>query len=146
MERDEYLKYVASTSPKTKEFRTLLCAFLIGGIICVFGEGVGEIFSKVVGITDEKQVGTLTSMCLVAIASLLTALGWYDDVGKIAGAGSVVPITGFANSIVSPAMEYNREGVVYGIMSKMFVIAGPVIVTAVTMSVVVGLIYKVFGL
>ena len=146
MDRKEYLSYVAKTSPKTREARTLLSAFLIGGAICAAGEAISAFFGRVTGIEDAKTLGAFTSMSLVVIASLLTALGLYDDLGKIAGAGSVVPITGFANSIVSPAMEYNREGVVYGIMSKMFVISGPVIVTAITMSVLIGLFFTVFGL
>ena len=145
MDRQEYLDYVAEHSPRTCEWRTLLFAFLIGGAICALGEGIGVLFTMWTGIEDIRTVGMVTSMALVILASLLTALGLYDDIGKVAGAGSIVPITGFANSIVSPAMEYNREGVVYGVMSKMFVIAGPVIVSAVTMSVIAGIIYMAVG-
>ncbi|MEG1647032.1 MAG: SpoVA/SpoVAEb family sporulation membrane protein, partial [Clostridia bacterium] len=92
------------------------------------------------------EIGALTSMTMIVIGALCTGLGFYDKIGYFAGAGSIIPITGFANSIVAPAMEFHSEGVIYGLMAKMFTIAGPVIVSGITSSVLIGVIYYIVGL
>lgn len=121
--------------------RTLIAAFLVGGIICCIGEGVGDAIKAVFQSISDKEIATWESCVMIFLGSLLTAVGLYDKLGHFAGAGSIVPITGFANSIVSPAMEFNREGVFFGVCAKMFVIAGPIIVFGTVASFVVGLIY-----
>ena len=145
LSRNEYLKLNEDISPKSKELPTLLFAFLIGGIICMIGQGVGDIFKLIVPLADDKLVGQVTSAVMIFIGSFLTGIGVYDNIGRIAGAGSIIPITGFANSVVSPAMEYRSEGVIFGVMCKMFVIAGPIIVSGVSASIAVGLIYWIIG-
>lgn len=145
LSRNEYLKLNEEIAPKSKEVPTLLCAFLIGGLICMIGQAVGDVFKSIMPVADEKLVGQVTSAVMIFLGAFLTGLGVYDNIGRIAGAGSIIPITGFANSVVSPAMEYRSEGVVFGVMSKMFVIAGPIIVSGVSASVAVGLIYWIAG-
>ena len=120
--------------------RTLVAAFLVGGIICCVGEGIGDIIKLIFKEMSEKDVATWESCVMIFLGSVLTALGLYDKLGHYAGGGSIIPITGFANSVVSPAMEYNREGVFFGICAKMFVIAGPIIVFGVTVSFLIGFI------
>ena len=145
LSRNEYLKMNDDLAPKSKELPTLFLAFLVGGIICMIGQGVGDIFKLIVPTADEKLVGQVTSSVMIFLGAFLTGIGVYDNIGRFAGAGSIIPITGFANSVVSPAMEYRSEGVVFGVMCKMFVIAGPIIVSGITASVAVGLIYWIIG-
>lgn len=140
-----YLKYVAKITPKSNEKRSLLNAFLVGGFICSIGQFIRYMFMLFGDFTGD-ELAMATSMVLIFIGVLLTGFGVYDNIGKHAGGGSIVPITGFANSVASPAMEFAREGLIYGIASKMFVVAGPIIVYGVTGSVIVGLIYYIFGL
>ncbi len=142
---EKYLEYVSSISPKTNEIKTLIRAFIVGGIICSIGQGVRYFFSMVIGLEGEVLAGT-TSIVMIFLGSFLTGLGVYDRIGKFAGAGSIVPITGFANSVVSPAMEFKSEGFVYGLAAKMFTVAGPIIVFGVSGSVIVGIIYFIIGL
>ena len=137
-----YINYVKSISPRTHEFRTLLHAFWVGGIICCIGQSFRYFFEFVVGLNGD-ELASYVSMIMIFLGSLLTGLGVYDRIGKYAGGGSIVPITGFANSVVSPAMEFKTEGYIYGLAAKMFVIAGPIIVFGVASSVLVGLIYFV---
>ena len=140
-----YLKYVAKITPKSNERRSLLNAFLVGGFICSIGQFIRYMFMLFGDFTGD-ELAMATSMVLIFIGVLLTGFGVYDNIGKHAGGGSIVPITGFANSVASPAMEFAREGLIYGMASKMFVVAGPIIVYGVTGSVIVGLIYYIFGL
>lgn len=140
-----YLKYVAKITPKSNEKRSLLNAFLVGGFICSIGQFIRYMFMLFGDFTGD-ELAMATSMVLIFIGVLLTGFGVYDNIGKHAGGGSIVPITGFANSVASPAMEFAREGLIYGMASKMFVVAGPIIVYGVTGSVIVGLIYYIFGL
>ncbi len=142
----EYQERVKRESPKSREIITLVLAFVIGGIICCIGEAVGDILKLIIPSIGPITTGQLTSCIMIFLGSLLTGIGVYDKIGKVAGAGSIVPITGFANSIVSPAMEYNREGYVLGVMSRMFVVAGPIIVSGVLSSIAVGLIYWIVSL
>lgn len=146
LEDKAYQEYVHKTCPKTKQIPTLIKAFVVGGIICIIGQAFGDLYKFLLPEFTKPQIGSLVSVTMIFLAALLTGLGIYDKIGKHAGAGSIVPITGFSNSIVSPAMEFNKEGVFYGIMAKMFVIAGPVIVSGVTASVLVGIIYYIVGL
>ncbi len=146
LSRTEYLKLDKKIAPKSKEGQTLFLAFVVGGLICMIGQGVNDLFKLAIPSADEKLLGEITSTVMVFLGAALTGFGLYDRIGKFAGAGSIVPITGFANSVVSPAMEYRCEGVVFGVMCKMFVVAGPIIVSGVSSSIVVGLIYWIIGL
>ncbi len=125
--------------PKSHAFTQCVCAFLVGGLICCIGE-----FIRNLGMTylelDETQTSAFTSIVMIFLGATLTGLGIYDKIGKFAGAGSVVPITGFANSIVAPAMEHKFEGYVMGVGAQLFSLAGPVLVFGITASVIVGLI------
>ena len=138
MTREEYSQFVHKTAPKSKHLVTMLKAFLIGGLICCIGEGIGDIVKGINPQLDEKLVSNITTIVMIFLGALLTGIGWYDDIGNFAGAGSIIPITGFANSVVAPAMEYKKEGVVFGICSRMFVVAGPIIVCGVLASVIAG--------
>ena len=132
----EYDKIVTKNSPKSKCFVNSIKAFLIGGAICALGQGFLDMYSAF-GV-DEKQAKTLTSVTLIFLGILFTAIGVYDKIAKHAGAGTLVPITGFANAVSSPAIEFKSEGYVAGLGAKLFIIAGPVIVYGVTASVVYG--------
>lgn len=145
LSRTEYLELDKKLAPKSKEWQTLFIAFLVGGMICMIGQGVWDLFKLAVSAADEKLLGEITSTVMIFLGATLTGFGVYDRIGKYAGAGSIVPITGFANSVVSPAMEFRSEGVVFGVMCKMFVIAGPIIVSGVSASIGVGLIYWLVG-
>ena len=136
-----YNLYVESKVPKTKAWPSLFKAFLVGGIICAIGQGFFDIYSNLFPNLAESEVTTCMLMTIIFITCFLTGLGIYDVVGAWGGAGSVIPITGFSNSITSSAMEFRHEGIVFGVCVKMFTIAGPVIVTGIVSSVVVGLIY-----
>lgn len=140
----EYQALVKANEPKTNSFKNCILAFLIGGAICDVGQAFLNLYSSFFP-KDEAQV--LTSITMIFLGAFLTGLGVYDKIGAFAGAGSIVPITGFANSIVSPAIEYKKEGFVFGVGSKMFLIAGPVLVYGISTSILVGLLYylvKVF--
>ena len=138
-EHAEYLKLVKSRAPKSKTLLRAALAFVTGGAICCLGQLIGDAGELLWGL-DEAARGSFTSVTLIFIAALLTGIGVYDRIGSFAGAGSVVPITGFSNSIVAPAMEHRAEGIVTGVCAQLFSIAGPVLVFGVTSSVIVGLI------
>lgn len=142
--RQEYTALVRQASPRTNEAKTLFAAFCVGGIICMIGQAVSDVFTEFLPL-DEKSIAALTGMTMIFLGALLTGVGVYDKIGYHAGAGSIVPITGFANSIVSPAMEFHSEGIIFGIMARMFGVAGPIIVSGVCSSVVVGAIYYLVG-
>ena len=139
MTEKEYGKLVEEMCPKSPVRRDCFNAFWIGGLICVLGQLALNGYTAL-GL-DEKLAGTAMSMSLVALSALLTGLSLYDDIAKFAGAGTLVPITGFANSIAAPAVEFKTEGMILGTAAKMFTIAGPVIVYGIAASVVYGLIY-----
>lgn len=139
----EYDAMVKRATPNSKLFSDCTKAFVVGGIICVIGQLITEGYLAL--DIKKEDASTLTSATLILIGALLTAFGVYDKIAGIGKAGTLVPITGFANSIVSPAMEYKTEGLVPGVGSKMFIIAGPVLVYGITASVIYGLIYKLFG-
>lgn len=142
MTEKQYGALVARMAPKSPMWRDCLNAFWIGGLICV----VGQIFMNCYGAwgLEKQDAGTAASMTLVALSALLTGLSVYDDIAKHAGAGTLVPITGFANAIVAPAVEFKTEGFVLGVGAKMFTIAGPVIVYGLAASVVYGFIYWLY--
>ena len=135
----DYQRRVNEKMPKSKTFLQCVRAFISGGIICCIGQLIHD-FAKLVLNFSESNVAAFTGIVLVFLGATLTGIGVYDNIGSWAGAGSVVPITGFANSIVSPAMEFKREGYVLGLGAKMFSIAGPVLVYGISASVLVGLI------
>ena len=139
MTEREYGKLVESMAPKSPIWKDCLNAFWIGGLICALGQLIMNGFAAL-GM-EKLQAGTATSMSLVTLSALLTGLSLYDNIAKHAGAGTLVPITGFANSIAAPAVEFKTEGFILGVGAKMFTIAGPVIVYGVSASVVYGLIY-----
>ena len=139
MTEREYQKLVDSMAPRSPMWKDCLNAFWIGGLICAIGQLIMNGYTML-GL-DETNAGTATSMTLVALSALLTGLSLYDNIAKHAGAGTLVPITGFANSIAAPAVEFKTEGFILGVGAKMFTIAGPVIVYGVSASVVYGLIY-----
>lgn len=139
MSKREYAQYVKEMSPNSPFWKDVLLAFLVGGAICTVGQAVLNGFTAM-GL-DEQQAGTATSITMVFFSAVLTALSLYDNLAKHAGAGTLVPITGFANAVVSPAIEFKTEGFILGVGAKMFVIAGPVIVYGVAASVVYGVIY-----
>ncbi len=142
---EEYLNYVKQISPKTKHFKTLWHAFWVGGVICLIGQFIRYMFMYWFNLYGDILAGA-TSMVMIFLGSFLTGLGIYDRIGKYAGGGSIVPITGFANSVVSPAMEFKSEGFIYGLAAKMFTIAGPIIVFGTIGSVATGLIYYILNL
>ena len=142
---ENYLTYVHSFAPPTKHFHNCLRAFMVGGLICCIGQFLRTVFENVFLLTGDELAGA-TSMALIFLGCLLTGLGVYDRIGKVAGAGSIVPITGFANSVCSPALEFKSEGMITGLAAKMFTVAGPIIVYGVLAGAAVGLIYFLLGL
>ena len=139
MKETEYGKLVDEMSPRSPIWRDCLNAFWIGGAICALGQVFLNWYTSM-GM-EKTDAGTAASMTLVALSALLTGLSLYDDIAKAAGAGTLVPITGFANAISAPAVEFKTEGFILGVGAKMFTIAGPVIVYGVSASVVYGVIY-----
>jgi len=139
MTERQYGQLVQEMSPKSPMGKDCLNAFWIGGLICTIGQLFLNLYTSL-GL-EKQDAGTLASMSLVALSALLTGLSLYDDLAKHAGAGTLVPITGFANAITAPAVEFKTEGFILGVGAKMFTIAGPVIVYGISASVVYGLIY-----
>ena len=141
----QYRNMVNDRMPKSKTLLNCVYAFLIGGAICCIGPLVGDAGTLCLSL-DEKQRAAFTSIVMIFLGALFTGVGLYDKLGSFAGAGSVVPITGFANSIVAPAMEHKREGLVLGVAANMFTIAGPVLVYGIVSGMIIGIIYWIFGL
>lgn len=140
----EYSDLVDKKSPNSPIWRNIFWAFVVGGIICVIGQFITNYFLGK-GLSRET-VASITPIILILISVILTGLDLYDSIGKVAGAGSVVPITGFANAVASPAIEFKSEGLILGLGAKMFTVAGPVIAYGVSASVIVGFIYFLFTL
>ena len=138
----DYQEYVNQKSPNSPILKNCFNSFWVGGLICVIGQIIMEI-CKYRGL-DTTSSATIVSISLIFLSAFLTSLNVFNKIGKFAGAGSLVPITGFANSIVSPAMEYKSEGYVMGVGAKMFTVAGPVLVYGISTSVIVGLLYLIF--
>lgn len=144
-EHEEYLALVKERAPRSRTWLRCLLAFVTGGAICCLGQLIGDLGGLIPGL-DEASRGSFVSVTLIFIAALLTGLGVYDKIGRFAGAGSVIPITGFSNSIAAPAMEHRSEGIVMGVCAQLFSIAGPVLVFGITSSVVIGLIAWIISL
>ena len=143
MTNEEYRKYAGRHMPRSNVGRNCLWAFVVGGLICCLGEMLLNLYGGL-GL-EQQDAATAESITLVFLGAVLTGLGIYDDIAKFAGAGTLVPITGFANSVAAPALEFKTEGLVTGTAAKMFVIAGPVIVFGVGSSVIYGLILCLLG-
>ena len=143
MQNDEYRRYADRHAPRSQVGRNCLGAFLVGGTICCLGQLLFTLF-QAAGL-DEQAAGTAESVSLIALGALLTALGVYDDLAAIGRAGTLVPITGFSNSVAAPALEFKTEGLVTGTAVKMFYIAGPVIVFGLAASTVYGILLVLFA-
>ena len=138
-----YQEYVNQKSPNSPILKNCFNSFWVGGLICLIGQFIMEI-CKYNGL-DKTASGTIVSISLIFLTAFLNTFNIFNKIGKFAGAGTLVPITGFANSIVSPAMEYKSEGYVMGVGAKMFTVAGPVLVYGISTSVIVGLLYLLFN-
>lgn len=141
--KKDYQEYVNKKSPNSPIIKNLFNAFWTGGLICSIGQIIANI-CKERGF-DTATSGTIVSIILIGISAFLTGLNIFNKIGKFCGAGSLVPITGFANSIVSPAMEYKSEGYVMGVGGKMFTVAGPVLVFGISASIIVGIVFLIFN-
>ena len=141
--KKDYQDFVNKKSPNSPIIKNCFNAFWVGGLICSIGQIILSI-CKSKGLSQEIS-GTIVSIILIAISAFLTGLNIFNKIGKFAGAGSLVPITGFANSVVSPAMEYKSEGYVMGVGGKMFTVAGPVLVFGISASIIVGILYLIFN-
>ena len=143
IDRQKYDEYVKKKSPDSPLLKDMLFAFLIGGAICTLGQGLCDLWGAA-GL-DKTDASSATSITLIFIGALLTGLNVYDNIASFAGAGTIIPITGFSNAIVSAALEYKSEGYVTGMSAKMFTVAGPVLVFGISSSVIYGLILCLFG-
>jgi len=137
--KESYRKHNDVSKPKPNLVSHCIKAFIVGGLFCVLAQLINDIYLMI--NISEENVGLLVTITMVFIGALLTGVGIYDKIGEFAGAGSIVPITGFANSIVSPAMEFKKEGFIFGVGAKMFTIAGPVLIYGISSSVLLGIIY-----
>ena len=144
IDKKTYARFADAHAPRSPIVKDCLWAFLVGGSICTLGQILLDVFQKLCSFSEETA-GTLTSATLILAAVVLTALGIFDNIAKHAGAGTLVPITGFANSVVSPAIDFKREGMITGMAVKMFTIAGPVIVYGTLSSVIYGVILMLLG-
>jgi stage V sporulation protein AC len=142
MSPNEYEKFIKDKMPKPKLFTNCIKAFVVGGLICDIGQFINNSLEGMK--LSQELVSSGSAIILVFLGAFFTGIGVYDKLGRFAGAGSIVPITGFSNSIVSPAMEFKREGYVFGVGARMFTIAGPVLVFGISTSVVVGIIHLLF--
>ena len=145
MEKKTYKRFAEAHAPRSPILKNCFNAFWIGGTVCLLGQILRTVYTDVCGIGSE-DAGTLTSVTLIFLAVTLTCLGWFDRIAKVAGAGTIVPITGFANSVVSPAIDSQAEGRILGVGAKIFTISGPVLLYGVLAGAVYGVIYYVVGL
>lgn len=136
---EQYTILAQKVTPKPTVLKNIIRAFVVGGIICAIGQVLVNLF--VIGGLPPINASTAATATMIFLGALLTGLGIYDEIGKFAGAGAIVPVTGFANSIVAPAMEYKREGYVLGVGAKLFTVAGPVLVYGITTSIAIGIVY-----
>lgn len=142
MDTNAYKKYAESRAKRSHVLRNCIRAFWVGGVICCIGQGLNGLYQWA-GLS-EKHAGLCVSVTLIFLAGLLTGIGWFDRIAKYAGAGTLVPITGFANAVAAPAVDAKAEGYVTGVAAKMFTIAGPVIVYGSVSSILYGIIYYFF--
>lgn len=143
---EEYLEYLEKQTPKTGWFNSLFHAFIVGGMICCMGQMFGDVIKAYNPNMDILRVGAWINIIVITITILLTAFGVFDRIAKFGGAGTFIPISGFANSIASCAIEFKNEGLIFGVGAKMFYVAGPVLVNGVGYSIIVGLVYMLIGL
>ena len=143
MSKNQYKKYVKNKTKRSPIFRNFIKAYVTGGIICLLGQGISDLY-KNAGFAKE-DTATLTAISLIFISAMLTSVGIYDKIAKQAGAGTLVPITGFANAVVSPAIEFKDEGYILGLAANVFKIAGPVITYGTIASVAAGVVFWVMG-
>ncbi|GAA0078740.1 stage V sporulation protein AC [Clostridium sp. CTA-5] len=141
--KKKYEKMAKQVEPKPKILLDCAKAFFVGGAICTIGQFIDKYISTL-GLPDE-QVKTIVSIIMIFLGALLTGIGIYDKIAQFGGAGTVVPITGFSNAIVSPAIEFKKEGFIFGVAAKMFTIAGPVLVYGVGSSVIIGIVYYIIS-
>lgn len=144
MTRESYKKLVDSKATPTATKKHMISAFCVGGSICAIGQGFRILYSEYM-MLDQEATGIAVSVTLIFLAALLTGVGKFDDIARVAGAGTLVPITGFANAMVAPALEFKSEGFITGTAAKLFVVAGPVLVFGISSSVVYGLLLVLFG-
>ncbi len=142
MDKKTYKRFADAHAPHSPLLKDCLNAFWVGGLICTLGQGLRDLYQSVCGM-DEETAAALTSVTLIFSAVLLTAFGLFDKIAKIAGAGTLVPITGFANSVVSPAIDSHAEGLVLGVGAKIFTVAGPVLLYGTLAGAVYGVIYRI---
>ncbi|MBE6585761.1 MAG: stage V sporulation protein AC [Ruminococcaceae bacterium] len=145
MNKETYQKYADARAPKSPILKNCIWAFLVGGMICTLGQGFRDIYTKLCGMNPD-DAGTMTAVTLVFLAVLLTGLGIFDCIAKRAGAGTLVPITGFANAVASPAIDAKSEGWILGVGSKIFSVAGPVLLYGTLAGAVYGVIYWIASL
>ncbi|MBQ7315512.1 MAG: stage V sporulation protein AC [Clostridia bacterium] len=145
MNKETYKKYAEARAPRSPILKNCVRAFLVGGLICTIGQGLRNVYTKLCGM-DTDDAGTVTAVTLVLIAVILTGLGVFDRIAKFAGAGTLVPITGFANAVASPAIDAKSEGWVLGVGAKIFTIAGPVLLYGTLAGAVYGVIYWIASL
>ena len=141
--KETYARFADAHAPRSPIGKDCLWAFLVGGSICTLGQVLHDVFQKILSLSEETA-GTLTSISLILIAVILTALGVFDNIAKHAGAGTLVPITGFANAVVSPAIDSHAEGLVLGVGAKIYTVAGPVILFGILSGVIYGVIYYLY--
>ena len=145
LSKETYKKYADARAPRSPVVKDCLHAFLVGGLICAFGQGLTDVYTKLCHLPGE-DAGTLTACTLVFLAAVLTGLGVFDRIAKFAGAGTLVPITGFANAVVSPAIDSHSEGLILGVGAKIFTVAGPVLLYGTLAGTAYGVIYWIAGL
>ena len=143
VKKTPYMDFVFQRSPKSTHWKNMFWAFVVGGLICAVGQVIIELFVQ--NGVEEKQASVYASCILVALAACATGLGIYDNLGRFAGAGSTIPITGFSNAVVAPAIEFRSEGMIYGLAAKMFTVAGPVLVNGIFVSSFIAVVYLIFG-
>ena len=145
MDKKTYKRFADAHAPRSPLGKDCLLAFLFGGSICTVAQLLRNVYSLLLGLSIE-DAGTLTSVSLIFCAVVLTGLGWFDKIAKLAGAGTLVPITGFANSVVSPAIDSRAEGLILGVGAKIFTISGPVLLYGTLAGAIYGVIYYLIGL
>lgn len=143
--KEEYKQYVKKHAPKSPLLKNCIWAFLVGGLICLAGQGLFALYTEITNYTEES-VGALVSITLIFLSALFTGIGVFDDVAKHAGAGTLVPVTGFANSVVSPAIDTKAEGWILGVGAKIFTVAGPVLLYGILSGALYGVYLWVSGL
>ena len=145
LDKKQYKRYAAARAPKSPLVSNSLKAFLVGGLICTAAQGMSDLYSRIPGV-EKETAGTFTAVTLIFIAVFLTAVGLFDKIAKFAGAGTLVPITGFANAVASPAIDSHAEGLILGIGAKIFTVAGPVLLYGTLSGTLYGILYYIWAI